>query len=35
MAAKTIGCGQGDSGQHVLTVIQKLGIADAAKGKAG
>jgi molybdate transport system substrate-binding protein len=34
MAAKTIGCSQGDSGQHVLTVIQKLGIADAAKGKA-
>jgi molybdate transport system substrate-binding protein len=29
MAAKTVGYSQGASGQHVLTVIQKLGIADA------
>jgi hypothetical protein len=34
MAAKTVGYSQGASGQHVLTVIQKLGIADAVKGKA-
>ena len=26
MAAKTVGYSQGASGQHVLTVIQKLGI---------
>ena len=34
MAAKTVGYSQGSSGRHVLTVIQKLGIADAVKGKA-
>jgi molybdate transport system substrate-binding protein len=34
MAAKTVGYSQGASGQHVLTVIQKVGIADAVKGKA-
>jgi molybdate transport system substrate-binding protein len=31
MAAKTVGYSQGSSGRHVLTVIQKLGIADAVK----
>jgi len=34
MAAKTVGYSQGASGQHVLTVIQRLGIADAVEGKA-
>ena len=34
LAAKTVGYSQGASGQHFLTVIQKLGIADAVKGKA-
>jgi molybdate transport system substrate-binding protein len=34
MAAKTVGYSQGSSGRHVVTVIQKLGIADEVKGKA-
>jgi molybdate transport system substrate-binding protein len=34
MAAKTVGYSQGASGQHFLTVVQKLGIADAVKAKA-
>jgi molybdate transport system substrate-binding protein len=34
MAAKTVGYSQGSSGRHVVTVIQKLGIADAVKAKA-
>src|SRR3984893_2997838 len=34
LAAKTVGYSQGASGQHFLTVIQKLGIADANKAKA-
>jgi molybdate transport system substrate-binding protein len=34
MAAKTVGYSEGASGQHVQTVIQKLGIADAVRGKA-
>jgi molybdate transport system substrate-binding protein len=34
MAAKTVGFSQGASGRHFLTVIQKLGIADAVKAKA-
>jgi molybdate transport system substrate-binding protein len=34
LAAKTVGYSQGTSGQHFLTVIQKLGIADAIKAKA-
>jgi molybdate transport system substrate-binding protein len=34
MAAKTVGYSQGASGRHFLTVIDKLGIADAVKGKA-
>lgn len=34
VAAKTVGYSQGASGQHFLTVIQKLGIADAIKAKA-
>jgi molybdate transport system substrate-binding protein len=34
MRAKTVGYSQGSSGRHVLTVIQKLGIADAVKSKA-
>jgi molybdate transport system substrate-binding protein len=34
LAAKTVGYSQGASGQHFLTVIQKLGIADAVKAKA-
>jgi len=33
LAAKTVGYSQGSSGQHFLTVIQKLGIADAIKAK--
>jgi molybdate transport system substrate-binding protein len=34
MAAKTVGYSQGSSGRHVVTVIQKLGIADEVKSKA-
>ena len=34
LRAKTVGYSQGTSGQHFLTVIQKLGIADAIKAKA-
>jgi molybdate transport system substrate-binding protein len=34
LAAKTVGYSQGSSGQHFLTVIQKLGITDAVKAKA-
>jgi molybdate transport system substrate-binding protein len=34
LAAKTVGYSQGASGQHFLTVIAKLGIADAIKAKA-
>ena len=34
MAAKTVGYSEGASGRHFLTVIQKLGIADAVKAKA-
>jgi len=34
LAAKTVGYSQGGSGQHFLTVVQKLGIADAVKAKA-
>jgi molybdate transport system substrate-binding protein len=34
LAAKTVGYSQGASGQHFLTVIAKLGIADAVKAKA-
>jgi molybdate transport system substrate-binding protein len=33
MAAKTVGYSQGSSGQHVLTVIEKLGITDPVKSK--
>lgn len=33
MAAKTVGYSQGASGRHFLTVIEKLGIADAVKTK--
>jgi molybdate transport system substrate-binding protein len=34
MAAKTVGYSQGASGRHFLTVIEKLGIADAVKTKS-
>ena len=34
LAAKTVGYSQGASGQHFLTVIEKLGIADVVKAKA-
>jgi molybdate transport system substrate-binding protein len=34
LAAKTVGYSQGARGQHFETIIQKLGIADAIKGKA-
>lgn len=34
LAAKTVGYSQGTSGQHFLTVMQTLGIADAVKAKA-
>jgi molybdate transport system substrate-binding protein len=34
LAAKTVGYSQGASGQHVTTVLDKLGIADAIKPKA-
>lgn len=34
LAAKTVGYSQGASGQHFLTVIERLGIADAVKAKA-
>jgi len=33
LAAKTVGYSQGTSGQHFLTVIERLGIADAVKAK--
>jgi molybdate transport system substrate-binding protein len=33
MAAKTVGYSEGASGQHVRTVLQKLGITDAVKAK--
>jgi molybdate transport system substrate-binding protein len=34
LAAKTVGYSQGASGQHLMTVVQRLGIADAIKAKA-
>src|ERR1700686_753016 len=34
LAAKTVGYSQGSSGQHMQTVMQKLGITDPVKGKA-
>jgi len=34
LAVKTVGYSQGASGQHFLTVVQKLGITDAVKAKA-
>jgi molybdate transport system substrate-binding protein len=34
LAAKTVGYSQGTSGQHFVTVLQKLGISDAIKPKA-
>jgi molybdate transport system substrate-binding protein len=34
LGAKTIGYSQGTSGQHFLTVTERLGIADAVKAKA-
>jgi molybdate transport system substrate-binding protein len=34
LAAKTVGYSQGASGQHFLTVMQKLGITDQVKAKA-
>ena len=34
LAAKTVGYSQGSSGQHFVTVMQKLGITDAIKPKA-
>jgi molybdate transport system substrate-binding protein len=34
LAAKTVGYSEGASGRHFLTVIEKLGIADAIKAKA-
>src|SRR5215471_7622491 len=34
LAAKTVGYSQGASGQHFLTVLEKLGITDQVKGKA-
>jgi len=34
LAAKTVGYSQGTSGQHFLTVIERLGIANAVKTKA-
>jgi molybdate transport system substrate-binding protein len=34
LAAKTVGYSQGTSGQHFVTVMQKLGISDAIKPKA-
>jgi molybdate transport system substrate-binding protein len=34
LGAKTVGYSQGASGQHFLTVLQKLGITDPVKGKA-
>ena len=34
LAAKTVGYSRGASGQHFLTVIERLGIADAIKAKA-
>jgi molybdate transport system substrate-binding protein len=34
LAAKTVGYSQGASGQHFLTVMQKLGVTDQVKSKA-
>jgi molybdate transport system substrate-binding protein len=34
LAAKTVGYSQGPSGQHFQTVMQKLGVTDAVKGKS-
>jgi len=34
VAAKTVGYSQGTSGQHFLTVIERLGLTDAVKAKA-
>jgi molybdate transport system substrate-binding protein len=34
LAAKTVGYSQGASGQHFITVLQKLGITDPVKSKA-
>jgi molybdate transport system substrate-binding protein len=34
VAAKTVGYSQGPSGQHFQTVMQKLGVTDAVKGKS-
>jgi len=34
LAAKTVGYSQGSSGQHFVTVMQKLGVTDAIKPKA-
>lgn len=34
LSAKTVGYSQGTSGQHFQTVMQKLGVTDAVKGKA-
>ncbi|PWT85710.1 MAG: ABC transporter substrate-binding protein, partial [Blastocatellia bacterium] len=34
LAAKTVGYSEGTSGQHFLTVIERLGIADAVRSKA-
>ncbi len=34
LVAKTVGYSQGASGQHFLTVLQRLGITDPVKGKA-
>jgi molybdate transport system substrate-binding protein len=34
LAARTVGYSRGSSGQHFLTVIDRLGIADAVKAKA-
>lgn len=33
LAAKTVGYSQGPSGQHFLSVVERLGIADAVKAK--
>ena len=34
LAAKKVGISKGPSGQYLMTVLQKLGIADAVKAKA-
>jgi molybdate transport system substrate-binding protein len=34
VAAKTVGYSQGASGQHFLTVIERLGLVDVVKAKA-